>query len=298
SYIFNSLTTPGVPMQPDSSIADNNKLSLVNSSNQHKKQVLIVEDEHMIRYLLRDILGDRYNVFEASTGYEALEVIKRSAIDLIISDVMMPDMDGLELCRIIKDTPESCHLPVILLSARTSIDQQTEGYGSGADAYIPKPFQTEHLLVRVQTLLDYRDKLKKYFKDDSALLPRETAGEVNDNDRKFIETVISLIEQHIEEDLDGAFLENAMNVSRIQLYRKIKTFSEMTPTELIRHVRLKKAAHLLEVTHLTVSEIFYKTGFNNKTYFFREFKKIYHSSPVEYRQKFQLQTVKKNTSQQ
>ncbi|RVU02992.1 hybrid sensor histidine kinase/response regulator [Mucilaginibacter limnophilus] len=294
SYIFSSLTQMVMPLQQQATMAENNKLSLVNSYDRQKKHVLIVEDETTIRYLLRDILADKYLVYEASTGYEALDVIKRTGIDLIISDIMMPDMDGLELCRVIKETPESCHLPVILLSARSSIDQQTEGYGLGADAYIPKPFKTEHLLVRVQALLEYRDKIKKLFKNDHVQLPAATV-EANDQDKKFIKTVINLIEQHIEEDIDGSFLENALNVSKMQLYRKIKTFSEMTPTELIRHVRLKRAAHLLEVTNLTVSEIFYKTGFNNKTYFFREFKKLYHCSPVEYRQKFQLQDIRKKS---
>jgi signal transduction histidine kinase/DNA-binding response OmpR family regulator/ligand-binding sensor domain-containing protein len=268
---------------------DNNKRSLIRSFEQeHKQAILIVEDDQLIRFLLRDILNENYIVYEACSGTEALEVIKRSMPDLIISDIMMPDMNGLELCNLVKNTDETCHLPFILLSARGTIEQKTEGYQCGADAYIPKPFQQEHLLVRIEKLLTYRKKLQQVFLERLPGLSIGLNNALQEQDRSFIEKITKVIEDHLDEDIDGSFLEDAMNMSRMQLYRKIKTFSDMTPTELIRHIRLNKASFLLKHSDMTVSEIFYQTGFNNKTYFFREFKKIFNCSPNEYRSQHRL----------
>jgi YesN/AraC family two-component response regulator len=291
SYIFSSLPDTQNPVG-HFNLADNNKRSLVKSFEQEeKKAILIVDDEELIRFLLKDILGDSYIIYEASTGKQAIEVINRAMPDLIISDIMMPDMNGLQLCDLLKNTAETCHIPFVLLSARTTIQHMTEGYSCGADAYIPKPFQTEHLLVRVQKLLEYRDKLHQVFNAGSPTLQLDTR-DLEASDKSFIEKVTRVIEDNIDEELDGAFLENALNLSKIQLYRKIKTLSDMTPTELIRHIRLQKASVLLTASDLTVSEIFYRTGFNNKTYFFREFKKIYNCSPNEYRAKHRLSVAK------
>ncbi|MBK0378912.1 hybrid sensor histidine kinase/response regulator transcription factor [Mucilaginibacter segetis] len=291
AYIFNSLPE-GQDKSGHINLADSNKRSLVKSFEQEdKKAILIVDDEERIRYLLKDILGDTYIIYEASTGKQAVEVINRAMPDLIVSDIMMPDMNGLQLCDLIKNTSETCHIPFVLLSARTTVQQMTEGYSCGADAYIPKPFQTEHLLVRIQKLLEYRDKLHQLFNSGNIDMQLHNK-DLNDSDKNFIEKVTRVIEENIDEELDGAFLENALNLSKIQLYRKIKTLSDMTPTELIRHIRLQKASSLLVNSDLTVSEIFYRTGFNNKTYFFREFKKIYSCSPNEYRLKYRLPTFK------
>jgi YesN/AraC family two-component response regulator len=207
---------------------------------------------------------------------------------------MMPDMDGLELCNIIKNTTETCHIPFVMLSARTTMEQKTEGYNCGADAYIPKPFQTEHLLVRVHKLLEYRKKLHQVFGAGQNTISTVSTHDLDESDRNFIKKVTRIIEENMDEELDGEFLEKALNMSRIQLYRKIKTLSDMTPTELIRHIRLQKAAALLKTTDLTVSEIFYRTGFNNKTYFFREFKKIFNTSPNDYRQMHRLPDFNNN----
>lgn len=287
SYIFSSLAHDA-SVSDQFKPADNNKHSLIKSFEQEeKKTVLIVDDEDRIRYLLRDILIDNYIVYEASTGKEAIEVINRAMPDIIISDVMMPDMNGLQLCDLLKNTTETCHIPFVLLSARTTIQHMTEGYSCGADAYIPKPFQTEHLLVRVQKLLEYREKIHALVQS-GRLLAQVDVKDVNESDKKFIEKVTRVIEENIDEDIDGAFLEGKLNLSKIQLYRKIKTLADMTPTELIRHIRIQKAGALLLNSGLTVSEIVYRTGFNNKTYFFREFKKIFHCSPNDYRAQHRL----------
>lgn len=289
SYIFNALDISQRGLI-NSNAADNNKRSLINSfENETKKSILIVEDEQLIRYLLKDIFIDTYIIFEAGSGREALEVINRVMPDLIVSDIMMPDMNGLQLCNLVKNTDETCHIPFVLLSARTTVQHMTEGYSCGADAYISKPFQAEHLRVRIQKLLEYRDKLHQLFNNNAPVTP---VNELNESDKNFIEKVTRVIEQNLTEELDGAFLEDALNMSKIQLYRKIKTMADMTPTELIRHIRLKEAAALLRNTDLTVSEIFYRTGFNNKTYFFREFKKMLGSSPNDYRHRYRLPDLK------
>jgi len=289
SYIFSALDISQKGLI-NTNIADNNKKSLVSSfENEHRKSVLIVEDEQLIRFLLKDIFAELYIIYEAATGREALEVINRATPDLIISDIMMPDMNGLQLCDLVKNTAETCHIPFVLLSARTTDQQITEGYSCGADAYIPKPFKAEHLLVRIQKLLEYRDKLHQLFSNNKILA---SANDLKESDKSFIEKVTGIIRENLLEELDGAFLENALNLSKIQLYRKIKTLSDMTPTELIRHIRLKEASALLRNTDLTVSEIFYRTGFNNKTYFFREFKKMLGCSPNDYRHQYRLPDLK------
>lgn len=290
SYIFNSLTSG--PRVDTITVSDNNKRSMIKSLEQEeKKGILIVDDEKYIRYLLKDILSDTYIIYEASTGKEALEVIHRVTPNLIVSDIMMPDMNGLELCNLIKNTSETCHIPFVLLSARTTIQHMTEGYSCGADAYIPKPFQTEHLLVRIQKLLEYRTKLRDLFNNGN-IAAQLDSKDISENDKKFIERVTRVIEENIDQELDGAFLENALHLSKIQLYRKIKSLSDMTPTELIRNIRVQKAAALLTGSDLTVSEIFYRTGFNNKTYFFREFKRIFNCSPNEFRAQNRLPGIK------
>ncbi len=292
SYLVNAMTQGRDSVSQPAEI---NKTSLIKSMGQKSKPaVLVVEDDQLIRFLLRDILAEDYIVYESATGLEALELMKRTMPNLVISDVMMPDMDGLELCRLVKNTTETCHIPFVLLSARTAIEHKTEGYDCGADAYIPKPFQTEHLLVRVQKLLEYREKLHDAFRLNNPISGSPDTSSLNETDKNFIEKVTRIIEENLDEELDSAFLERALHLSKIQVYRKLKTLSDMTPTELIRHVRLQKASALLLNTDLTVSEVFYRTGFNNKTYFYREFKKIFNCSPNDYRQHHRLPNLDRN----
>jgi AraC-like DNA-binding protein len=201
---------------------------------------------------------------------------------------MMPEVGGLELCNKVKSAPATCHIPFILLSARGTIEQKTEGYDAGADAYIPKPFDTVYLQVRVRKLLEYRQRLLQLFRREDIKAGIEEE-ELEDADRKFLGDIVQLIEEHMDNtELDSAFLEEKLSISKTQLYRKLKALSDMAPSEFIRHVRLQRAAALLQHTKLSVSEIFYKTGFNNRSYFFREFKKRYNSSPKEYREQYHI----------
>ncbi|MBO9660967.1 MAG: response regulator, partial [Chitinophagaceae bacterium] len=265
------------------SAAANNKSTLLQSLEDNRPIILIVEDEAPIRQLIRTLLGEHYLVYEAANGKEALDCMTRFIPHLIITDVMMEDMDGLELCKQVKNIPDTCHVPVLMLSARGTIDQQHEGYDAGADAYLPKPFHNEHLLGRVKQLLSNRQRLHDYFRSKATIAGNLPQG-MDDTDRRFICSLVEIITADLENcELDATHLETGMAMSRMQLYRKIKTISGMTPAEFIRNVRLQKAAELLETTKLTVSEIFFQTGFNNQSYFFREFKKKYQRSPNEYR---------------
>ncbi len=193
-------------------------------------------------------------------------------------------MNGLELCNKIKNNTATCQIPFILLTAKGSEEHRIEGYEAGADAYIPKPFNSKHLKVRIRKLLEYHQKLHDIFKSNSSAdLLNET--EMPEGDREFLTKLVQVIEEHlIDPELNAVFLEKSFCISKMQLYRKLKTLTGMTPGEFIKHIRLKHTARLLISTNLNVTEIFYQTGFNNQSYFFREFKKRYNCAPNEYRE--------------
>ena len=281
SFIYRNMTT--VTTHDSLTPTDEqNKEALVKTlSGNVQKTILVVEDEPGIRYLLRDILSEHYVVYEAVNGLEAVGLIRKQVPDLIISDVMMPGMDGLALCDKIKNTPSTCHIPFVILSAKGSIEQRTEGYEVGADAYIAKPFHSNHLKVRIKNLFEQQDRLHQLFAQ-AGTDPVPLTGDKEQ--QQFLNALVNVIEAQLDNpELNAAMLEQALALSKMQLYRKLKTLSNMTPSEFIRHIRLKHAARLLTTTPLTVSEIFYRTGFNNQSYFFREFKKQYHCAPNEYR---------------
>jgi len=283
SYLFHSMTADHEKYEP-AATRENNKQALLREWEEDSKaSILVVEDDHAIRYLLKDILLEHYIIYEAENAAEALGLLQQTLPDLIISDIMMPGTDGLTFCEKVKNAPATCHIPVILLSARGAMEQQTAGYESGADAYIPKPFHTAHLLVRVRKLLEYRQRLHQLFAKDNepAAINSE---EILDTDKQFLQELVKVIELNLDnENLSATMLEKELAMSKMQLYRKLKTISNMTPGEFIRRIRLQHAAQLLAKSKLNVAEIFYRTGFNNQSYFFREFKKMYQCSPTEYR---------------
>lgn len=262
-----------------------NKNSLIDDLGQSDKpSILLVEDEPELRYLIKNVLKDRYVVYEAGTGLEAQAFLQKTLPDLIISDVMMPDMDGLALCRAVKQTPALAQIPFVILSARGSEDHKAEGYELGADAYIPKPFQINYLHVRIRKLLDYRARMQSLIKDQH-ITNQFMDADIADTDKKFLESLLKVIENNLNEpELNASTIEDALSISKMQLYRRLKSLAGMTPAEFIKRIRLKHAADMLIASPYNVSEIFYRTGFNNKSYFFREFKKIYHCAPNEYRQ--------------
>lgn len=284
SYLYKVITAQHERAAPQNSVQRNKEAIITAQHEKEKESILIVDDENDIRELLRDIFKEDYIIYEAGDGKEALSLVNKTAPSLIISDVMMPNVDGLSFCERIKNAPATCHLPVILLSAKSAEDQHMEGYEAGADAYISKPFLTQHLKLRVRKLLQYRQKLQQLQKD-SNLLNLDKNDEIQDNDKTFLTDVYHLIDENIiNPDLNAALLEKSLCLSKMQLYRKLKTLSGMSPNEFIKNVRLQKAASMLTSSQKTVADIFYSTGFNNQSYFFREFKKKYGCSPAEYRE--------------
>jgi signal transduction histidine kinase/DNA-binding response OmpR family regulator/ligand-binding sensor domain-containing protein len=283
SYLYQTITAYA-EHSPAVSPIENNKQAIIEQLEENKrKNILIVEDDPDIRFLIKDILKEEYIIQEAVDGRNALDLIDKILPDLIICDVMMPNMNGLELCNKIKATPATCHVPFIILSARGSEDHHMEGYEVGADAYIAKPFQTNHLKIRVRKLLEYRQKLLDLFKNDQ-VAEVLVAVDLPAGDKAFLTKLVQVIGEHLNEpELSAVFLEKDFSMSKMQLYRKLKTMTGMTPGEFIKHIRLKEAANLLTTTNYNVTEIFYRTGFNNQSYFFREFKKRYDCAPNEYR---------------
>jgi signal transduction histidine kinase/ligand-binding sensor domain-containing protein/DNA-binding response OmpR family regulator len=284
SYLYQAITSPTELLHPLSAMESNKQAIIEELHASNRKKILIVEDEPGIRYLLKDILKDQYIIYEAEDGQRAMDLIARVIPDLVICDVLMPNMNGLELCNKMKNLPATCQVPFILLSARSTQDHHMEGYEVGADAYIAKPFHTPYLKLRVRKLLEYRQRLHDLFKDDKAT-DMLAAADVTDTDKTFLARLVRIIEERLAEpELNAAFLEKEFSLSKMQLYRKLKSMTGMTPGEFIKHIRLKQAAQLLVSTHFTVQEIFYQTGFNNQSYFFREFKKRYNCAPNEYRE--------------
>lgn len=285
SYLFESILKPyGDDILETTE--QNNKNTLIDDLQKNNEaSILIVEDDIALRFLIKNILKEHYHIYEADNGISALEFLKNNIPDIIISDVMMPDMDGLELCKHVKTAPATCHIPFIMLSAKGTEENKTEGYETGADAYIPKPFHINYLQMRVRKLLDYRNRMNHLIKDRN-INNQFVDVDLEQGDKEFLNALVKAVEDNLaESDLDASKLEEALNISKMQLYRKLKTLAGMTPSEFIKRIRLKHAAVLLRNSKLTVSEIFYMTGFNNKSYFFRAFKKIYHLAPNDYRQK-------------
>lgn len=268
------------------------KISALDRVENNHKKILIVEDEKEIHLFLNDLLADKFKIITAYNGVEALESIENELPDIIISDVMMPLMDGVELCRKVKTDLRTCHIPFIMLTAKDSVIHRIEGLESGANSYIPKPFYPDHLLVRIQKLLEEKALILQHFTQD-AVVGTLSDIPINNEEKAFIKQVIDLIRKNIDnENLQSLFIEKTLGISTSQLYRKTKEIFGLSPGDLIRTIRLKHSAELLRRNQLTVSEVCYASGFNNRSYFYREFKKVYNTTPKNY----QLQYKSKNSS--
>lgn len=255
--------------------------------------ILIVEDEKNIRELLKDILLPYYQVREAADGEEALKEVEQKQPDIIISDVLMPKLDGITLTDILKSNERTAHIPVIHISAKNSIEDQINAYNHGTDLYIPKPFHPRHVLSAVENMINKYSLMKEYFKSGRSSLIVRDGITMHKEDELLLNKIIKFIEDNIDdESINPDSLADFIGVSKAGLYRKLKELTEKTPSEFVRTIRLEYAASLLKTTKLTVTEIMYKSGFSNKSYFYREFAKLYNTSPKEYRSE---QTEEKDT---
>src|ERR1700754_236668 len=243
--------------------------------------LLLVDDEEEILEFLERILKSRYSILKATNGKDALTILNEEAVQLVISDVMMPEMDGFELCRAIKSTVDHSHIPVVLLTAKNTIQAKVEGLELGADAYIEKPFSKEHLLAQINSLLVNRNRMREFFAN-SPLVHIKTMAHTK-ADERFLETLQDAILRNIEDvDLDVEKLARIMTMSRITLYRKIKALSDMTPIELINIARLKRAAELLAEGEYRIYEVSDRVGFSSQSNFARNFLRQFNMTPSEY----------------
>ena len=255
--------------------------------------VLIVDDNNDIREYLRTILQEKYQVFEAEDGQKGLALAQEQVPDIIISDVMMPVMNGLEFCQNIKMNEITSHIPVILLTARALNSHQIEGYKSGADAYITKPFQPDLLLARIGNLLRNRHLLKDLWGTSSNATKKEDKTATTENtllssegtrENAFISRFKKVIEERMtDSELSVETIGSELGLSRVQLYRKVKALTGSSPVDLLRKARLNKAQQLLQTTDLSVSEIAYQVGFTSPSYFTKCYKDEYGKVPGESR---------------
>ena len=243
--------------------------------------ILLVDDEEEILEFLERILRNKYSILKAENGKEALNILTVEPVQLIISDVMMPEMDGFELCRMIKSNFEFSHIPVILLTAKNTIQSKVEGLELGADAYIEKPFSKEHLQAQIASLLSNRSMIREYFASSPLVHIKSMAH--SKADERFLETLNDTIDKNIEDpDLDVEKLARILNMSRITLYRKIKAISNLTPIELINITRLKKSAQLLADGDYKIYEVADMVGFSSQSNFARNFHKQFNMTPTDY----------------
>ena len=246
-----------------------------------KPFILLVDDNEDILDFVSDDLSEKYQVLTAKNGIEALALLHQETVQLVISDIMMPEMDGFELCEKIKSTLEFSHIPVILLTAKNTLQSKIEGLELGADAYVEKPFSPEFLQVQVSSLIKNRNKIKTYF-SSTPLIHIKTMA-YSKADEQFLGKLQETIHKNLDNpDLDVEHLAENMNISRPTLYRKIKAISDLSPNELINLARLKKAAELLNEGVLKIYEISELVGYSSQTHFGRNFSKQFGMSPTEY----------------
>jgi DNA-binding response OmpR family regulator len=264
--------------------------AVVPEQDEDAPTVLIVDDNADIRTYLRSILQGQYRLLEAEDGQRGLELAREQVPDLIVSDVMMPVMNGLEFCQHVKKDGISSHIPVILLTARALEKHQIEGYESGADAYITKPFSPELLLARIDNLLQSRHQLKDLWSVKPATEPATPATAAASVPTPIEDAFISRFKKIVEERLADSNLSVEelaadMGLSRVQLYRKVKALTGSTPVDLLRKARLAQAQRLLQESTLSVSEIAYQVGFASPSYFTKCYKDEYGTVPGESRKK-------------
>jgi len=265
----------------DSESENKNEIETEKLSNS-LKTILIVEDNLDMRKLIKSELKNEFNVLEASDGSEGLKQAEENLPDLIVSDVMMPNIGGIELCEKIKSNIETSHIPVILLTAKVDQETKYDGIKTGADDYIAKPFEMEYLLIRIKNILDSRDKLRKLFQKNYVFEP--SAVTVTSLDEEFLKTLINEIEAGIpDSDFSISVLESKLNMSHANFYRKIKSLTGHSGQELLLNMRIKRAHQIMSKnSNIRISEVAYMVGFQNPNYFGKCFKKTYGMTPSKF----------------
>ena len=260
-------------------ISTENKVSKITSDRQEDKpRVLVIDDNADIRAYATALLGDEYDVMEASDGSEGLKKAVREVPDIVVCDVMMSGMDGLECCKHLKSDSLTCHIPVILLTAKTLDEHRAEGYAYGADAYLTKPFNGNVLKARIKNLITNRRLMKIVFGNDAQQEPMEAVAQSAES--QFVEKFRTIIQGNLgNSDLNVETISHEMGISRAQLYRKIKSITGISPNDIVREARMRRADRLLETTDKSVSEIAYEVGFSSPSYFTKCYREFFGRTP-------------------
>lgn len=246
-----------------------------------KKKILFVEDNEELRQIIADYLSEDFDVIEAADGVEATKVLENRVIDLIISDIMMPRKDGITLCREVKTNVETSHIPIVLLTAKTSVESKLEGTDTGADLYFEKPIALELLKSNIQNIFRQRQQLKDYYAKNHFADSAELSA--NERDSEFIQEFVKVIDTNLTQpEMDVNFIASEMSMSRSKLYRKVKTMTDMSIIEFILSYKLKKAARLLIEEDMTMREIMDQIGIESQPYFTNAFKKEYGETPTAF----------------
>ncbi|MEP2237968.1 MAG: two-component regulator propeller domain-containing protein [Maribacter sp.] len=273
------------PQKKEEDIEENIQVSTIETKKKKvankKKTVLVVDDNQDIRSLVKNGLQKKYNVLEADTGKSALKIVLHDLPDLIVSDVLMPEMDGIQLCHELKSNVRTKHIPIILLTALNSVEHRIKGIQSGADAYIPKPFKMKLLSITADKLIESREYMRVLFKTEEQLTPKEII--LDSEDKKFLDKIMSLMEEQMSNEnywIEQLVLD--MNTSRSTFFRRLKKLTGQPPNDFIRLIRLKRAAQLIEQGELSIAEVSYKVGFNDPNYFGKCFRKAFGKAPSRY----------------
>lgn len=272
-------------------LAELDKVEPVVLNNESDKPLLlIVDDNDDIRKMVSELLKDEYTIITAPNGREGVRLAVKYVPDLIICDLMMPVMDGLQCCRLIKDEVSTSHVPILMLTACSMDEQRVQGYDSGADGYVSKPFNSSVLRSRCRNLIENRKRIKDLWQNKGNVSVTSAPAEdskpriVNDVENEFYARFLEIFKKEMgNPDLNVDMIASKMGLGRSQFYRKIKALTNYSPVELLRNLRLKQARELLTTTEKSISEIAYEVGFSTPAYFTRCYREAYDETPSELR---------------
>ncbi len=296
NYSQSEKATTGYELESQLEVIDNSILSPLPDdenynhevSSKTNKHILIVDDNQELRIFLKQTFEKYYHIYEAEDGNSAIEIATEKIPDLIISDVMMPGMNGIELCKLIKERFETSHIPFIILSAKDALDTKIEGMESGADFYFAKPLSIDLLLLTVHNIFEQSEKLKQKYTND--YLSEATELVHSEKDKEFFNKLLNVIENNMQDlDLDVDFLCKHLYISRTKLYQKIKSISDQSVGEFIRTIRLKKAIQIMTHEDISMNEVADRIGLQSSSNFSRAFKKEYGKAPLQF-----MQSLKRN----
>lgn len=278
------------PHNPESKLDNNSKFMDHEISpitpplpDSKKKNILFAEDNNDLRELLSETLREYYNVEEVVNGREALELLANKNIDLVLTDIMMPGINGIELSKKIKENIDSSHIPVVILTAKTGDENQIEGLYSGADIYLKKPVNKQILLLSLSNLFKQQARIREYYAKHYFAQTNNTDTSINKRDAKFMKQLTEVIEKNLSNaDIDVLQIASTLAMSRRTLYSKVKALTGQSVVEFIRNYRLRKAAQILAEEDISISMVMDRVGIDNASYFSRIFKKEFGESPSEF----------------